>query len=130
MTGIPSVLAELLADCDAHGIRLLLADDGGLTIDAPQDALTADLLDRLKAHKAELLTRLQSTADADNEGAVDSETTPLIDSKATTKAICRCGATTWRDVPIHGGQSVRRDCGRCRRFINFPVWYGALQNEQ
>ena len=58
MTGTPSPLAELLADCDAHGIRLLLAGDGGLTIDAPQDALTPDLLARLKAHKAELLTLL------------------------------------------------------------------------
>ena len=124
MTGIPSVLTELMADCNVHGIQLLAADDGGLTIDAPQNALTPDLLDRLKAHKAELLTRLQSTADADNEGAVDSETTPLIDSRATTKAICRCGATTCRDVPIHSGQSVRRECARCRRFIEFPIWYG------
>ncbi len=50
----------------------------------------------------------------------------------TPKPMCRCGSTTWRDVPIHGGQSVRRDCARCRRFIEFPVWYGkdTLQNEQ
>lgn len=40
------------------------------------------------------------------------------------KPICRCGSTTWRDVPIHGGRSVRRDCGRCGRFLDFPVWYG------
>ncbi len=55
MTRTPSTLADLLADCDAHGIRLALADGGGLEIDAPQDALTPDLLARLKAHKAELL---------------------------------------------------------------------------
>jgi hypothetical protein len=38
--------------------------------------------------------------------------------------VCRCGGTTWRDVPIHGGESIRRDCGRCGRFLCFPFWYG------
>jgi hypothetical protein len=39
-------------------------------------------------------------------------------------AVCRCGSTQWRDVPIHGGQSIRRDCARCGRFLSFPLWYG------
>ena len=43
------------------GIRLLVAGNGGLTIDAPQDTLTPDLLGRLKAHKAELLALLRPT---------------------------------------------------------------------
>jgi hypothetical protein len=49
-----------------------------------------------------------------------------------TTAGCRCGSTIWRDVPIHGGQSVRRDCGGCGRFLDFAVWYGkdALRTEQ
>jgi hypothetical protein len=55
MTG----LDELLADCDARGIRLVPAGDGGLTIDAPKDALTPDLIGRLKSHKAELLAILR-----------------------------------------------------------------------
>ena len=46
---------DLLAECDAHGIRLYAAAMADLTIDAPQDALTPDLLGRLKAHKADLL---------------------------------------------------------------------------
>lgn len=54
-------LVELLAECDAHEIRLSLAGDSELTIDAPQDALTPDLIGRLKAHKSELLAIL--TAD-------------------------------------------------------------------
>lgn len=29
MTGATSILAELLAECDAHGIRLFLAGDRG-----------------------------------------------------------------------------------------------------
>lgn len=130
MNGTPSPLADLLADCEAHGIRLLLADDGGLTIDAPQDALTPDLLDRLKAHKAELLAMLLRASGFDIDNAPDAEPTPAA-LDGPTKEVCRCGSTTWRDVPIHEGQSVRRDCGRCGRFIEFPIWYGKnpLQNE-
>lgn len=149
MNGAPSPLTELLAECDAQGVRLLLADDGGLTIDAPQDVLTPDLLDRLKTHKGELLAMLLRTSDFDVDSAPDAEPTPItekrthrmpqelrrrveatvdtcpiIDPTTTTEQICRCGSTTWRDVPIHDGRSVRRDCGRCGRFINFPIWYG------
>jgi ribosomal protein S27AE len=48
----------------------------------------------------------------------------------TTRLTCgRCGSSSWRDVPIHCGQSTRRDCARCGRFMGFPVWYGTLQNE-
>src|SRR5687768_5097553 len=104
MTGTPAILADLLKDCDAHGIRLLLAGDGGLTIDAPQSALTPDLLGRLKAHKAELLAMLRPAPEV-------APALPVVASVAPTKpakAVCRCGGTTWRDVPIHGGQSVRR----------------------
>lgn len=39
----------------------------------------------------------------------------------------RCGPTAFNDFPIHGGQSVRRDCANCKRFILFPVWYGDSQ---
>ena len=60
MTRTTSALTDLLADCDAHGIRLALADGGGLEIDAPQDALTPDLLDRLKARKDDVLAIVES----------------------------------------------------------------------
>jgi len=121
-------LAELVADCDAHGIRLLVASDGGLTIDAPQNALTPNLVGRLKAHKAELLMLLRPMPDVAPALPVATRDAPA----KPTKPVCRCGSTTWRDVLIHNGQSVRRDCGGCERFIEFPVWYGnnTLQNEQ
>lgn len=37
-------------------------------------------------------------------------------------AVCRCGSTKYVDVPIHDGRSVRRDCVRCGRFIEFALW--------
>ena len=84
----------------------LLSASGGQCVepsqpDAPQDAITSD-------PQAMLQPIAESPATSD----------------ASTKPICRCGGTTWRDVPIHGGQSVRRDCGRCGRLLDFPVWYG------
>ena len=113
-------LARLLADCDADGIRLFAASNGGLAIDAPKDALTPDRIRRLKAHKAELLALLRppvnpSTAPVEKEEDA---------SVTSAKPLCRCGSAIWRDVPIHNGQSIRRDCGRCGRFLDFPVWHG------
>ena len=59
MTPAMSDLAELMADCDARGIRLHPAGEGDLTIDAPQETLKPDMVARLKAHKAELLALLR-----------------------------------------------------------------------
>jgi hypothetical protein len=109
-----------LAECEAHGIRLALGDSGGLEIDAPQETLTPDLLARLKAHKADLLAMLRPAPES-------APARPAVLGEAPakpTKPVCRCGGTTWRDVPIQGWQSIRRDCGRCGFFLDFPVWYG------
>jgi len=55
-----SELVELLVDCDDRGIRLLPANDGGLTIDAPQCGVPLELMERLKLHKAGLLSILNT----------------------------------------------------------------------
>ena len=59
MSGPPSMLADLLAECDARGVRLSLAADGGLAVDGLPAALSPDLLARLRDHKPELLTALR-----------------------------------------------------------------------
>jgi hypothetical protein len=145
--------AELLMDLGRQGIRL--EADGERLRFHPRSALTPDLLGRLKAHKGELLTLLRDASNFDIDSAPNAEPTPItekrthrmppelrgrvkatldtcpiIDPTTTTEQICRCGSITWRDVPIHDGRSVRRDCGRCGRFIDFPIWYGngTLQN--
>ncbi len=101
--------SALLADCAAAGIHLSLAGPSDLAVDAPAGALMPDLVGRLKAVKADLLAMLHRAA-----------TQPA----AATAPVCRCGSTITVDIPIHAGESTRRDCGRCGRFIGFPVWHG------
>ncbi|NBW16289.1 MAG: hypothetical protein EBR82_50745 [Caulobacteraceae bacterium] len=38
-------------------------------------------------------------------------------------ARCLCGSLYGVDVPIHGGESTRRDCAQCMKFLGFPRWY-------
>lgn len=122
MTDTISTLVELIGECDAQGIRLLPADGGSLTIDAAEGALTTDLVARLKARKFELLAMLRPAPEVAPALSVVTTDAP----SKPAKPVCRCDSTTWRDVPIHGGQSVRRDCGRCGRFLDFPSWYGKV----
>jgi hypothetical protein len=52
-----SAVNELIVACRQQGITMA-ADGEDLRVEGPDEALTADLLDRLKAHKAELLTAI------------------------------------------------------------------------
>lgn len=40
---------------------------------------------------------------------------------------CLCGSDYGVDVPIHEGQSVRRDCAQCRKFLGWRQWYGKME---
>lgn len=148
-------VAELLSDLGRLGIQL--EADGERLRYHPRSALTPDLLGQLKAHKGELLTLLRDASDFDSASAPDAEPAPTTEKRThrmsqelrgwveatpdtwqntdpaiAAEEICRCGSLTWRDVPIHHGRSVRRDCGRCGRFLSFPNWYGnyTLQNDK
>lgn len=123
MTSTISALSDLLAECDARGIRLAPNSDGGLAIDAPQDVLTPELVDELRSYKVELLAHLRPKGRLETRRAVPN---------AQAKPVCRCGSATWLDVSIHDGRSNRRDCARCGRFIDFSRWYGtdALQADE
>ncbi|WP_146449869.1 TubC N-terminal docking domain-related protein [Bythopirellula polymerisocia] len=107
-------LSRLGIRIEAHGDRLRYS---------PRLAVTPDLAERMKAHKSELLEILQSVPEAVLSNR-DSGFLKPVTQPQQSRSICRCSGTTWRDVAIHGGQSVRRDCGRCGRFLSFPVWYG------
>src|SRR5579871_6690019 len=104
--------AELLADLTRHGIRLEV--HGDRLRYHPRSALSPDQVELLKANKDELLALLGPTTRI-APGAQLEATNGLL----KPKPVCRCGSTTWRDVPIHGGASLRRDCSRCNRFLAF-----------
>ena len=101
-----SEVDALLAECRVRGLELRLTPGGGLTAAGPRAALTPELLHQLGAHKAEILALLAPSP----------------------KQVCRCGASEWRDVVLrhapHNGTTTRRDCAKCNRFLEFPVWYG------
>jgi hypothetical protein len=50
--------SDLLALCDAQGIRVQALPDGRLDVDAPEELLTPELVEALRGCKAELLTML------------------------------------------------------------------------
>jgi len=106
MTRTPSTLADLLADCDAHGVRLALADGDRLSVDAPQEALTPDLLALLREHKAEILALLRSAQ--------------------TTRCEQHVDPRLWRDAEAEGRPGwLRTTCHRCGAFVGYrPVGRG------
>ncbi len=124
MTSMAVSIADLIAECDDRGILLLPASEGGLTIDAPSPgALTHELVERIKAGKAAILDILATPELPRLVFGPDGWPVDTIDP-TDRKAVCRCGSTGYRDIPIHKGQSLRRDCAKCGRFIRFEVWYG------
>lgn len=50
--------------------------------------------------------------------------------KRVLTACDKCGSTEFVDVPIHDGQSIRRDCAKCSRFLGFPMWYGRSDDDR
>ena len=95
-----SPAVDLLAHLRALGVSVGV--QGDRLWYEPRSVVAPELVDRLRRHKADLLLLLGGVA-----------------------VRCdRCRSTEYRDVSIHGGRSVRRDCARCGRFLDFPVWYG------
>ena len=51
-------------------------------------------------------------------------TTPASTEPVRERVLCpRCENDEATLHIIHDGDSIRRDCARCGRFIDFPVWY-------
>jgi len=60
---------------------------------------------------------------------IDDREDPFVDlrrrDRPAAAGACRCGRDDrWVQVPVHGGQSIRIDCGHCDRFGWFAVWHG------
>ena len=116
-------LAHVTADAARLGIRL--EADGDRLRYFPAAAMTPELAGLMKGCKAELLAMLRATADV----APAPQVAESVQAEIPARPVCRCGSTSWRDEPIHGGRSMRRDCRRCGRFVKFPVWYGKVTGQ-
>jgi hypothetical protein len=93
---------------------------GGGPLDHAKSPARPELAEGPKTHEMELPAVL---GHAGGPGARDQGQPGL----GTDQRPCRrCGSPEYIDVPIHNGQSVRRDCARCGRFIAFVLWYGRL----
>ena len=111
--------ADLLTTLVARGVEFRAHGDE-LRF-RPLEQLSPVDLKNLREHKATILRLLRS------EGIVYGNR--FADPRPMTTCD-RCGSTTYLDVPIHGGWSIRRDCGRCTRFLGWPRWYGRTLGQQ
>jgi hypothetical protein len=116
---------EALATLDAAGGRLSIAD-GRVRVDVNVEL--PDLVwDTLAAHRDLLigsLTRGQPLWDDSPIWPTRASERKEFPLPAGTDCCDRCGSTETSDQPIHGGQSIRRDCAACGRFRKFTIWHG------
>lgn len=134
-------LRELVDDLLAAGAELGLQD--GRAVAVPGSALSPRAVATIEARQAELVETLTAVAQpiagdwlkTTRLGggtfwlrAGDEHLTADLDIDHTADisedAVCRYGSTQWRDTLLHDGQSTRRDCGQCGRFLGFSIWYG------
>jgi len=91
-----NALNDLLAECEALDIRLGAGEGHGLLVDAPRQALTPVLIERLSANKAELLTAigeksLQRANDPDPSGVPAAPSTRACPRQIKTVRLCGNG---------------------------------------
>ena len=122
---VPEALLDALVVLDAAGGRITVID-GRLRIDVEQE-IPDHVWKTLATHRDELVgsfTRGRPLWDREpiwTERRSDRRDLPL---PAGIGCCDRCGSTESIDVEIHGGQSIRRDCRVCGRFLKFSRWYG------
>ena len=111
--------SDLIATLTMRGIEL--SADGEKLRFRPVEKMSPFDVEQLRQHKTTILKLLRSERiECRNSYA---------DSRPHAKCDC-CGCGESQDVPIHYGQSLRRQCGSCGRFINFPIWYGKTTGQK
>jgi hypothetical protein len=111
--------ATFCADLTARGVEFQA--HGNKLRFFPVDRLNTVDLENLRLHKVAILRLLRS-------GGIDHGNSVANPRPMT---VCdRCGSPDYLDVPIHGGQSTRRDCARCHRFMGWPCWYGQTLDQK
>lgn len=105
---------DLVADLTARGVTIV-ATSGRLRFH-PMSLITSDDLHQLQLNKQAILNYVQSD---ENE-----RMNPF--ARITPSSRCDlCSSPEFLEVSIHDGESLRRECARCGRFMGWPLWYGA-----
>lgn len=122
-----ALLAELLA---GRGVELRVTPSGELQLRdrdkrlSPADRATVHhYADALADWLAEPATPNGESATSVVGGTTNPPPTH-VEGSPKAPSCDRCRHAEFREVPIHDGQSIRRDCARCGRTWGFPVWYG------
>lgn len=119
--------ATLLSDLTARGMEFWA--HGDKLRYRPVDRMTSEELNAIRQHKEAILALLRRIPPFGMDATSTAEPAPVINLETREEAVCRCGSTAWMDTPIHEGQSIRRDCRRCGRFLGFPKWHGVLDEK-
>ncbi len=124
----PDLLGRLRANKSQLLVMLQTKEEPGEIDDRSATAIWTAALELLvndELFSIELLDALQAAEIRWVEDPANARLAQVNLAVATLpKAACRCGSTICRDVTIHNGESVRRDCGVCGRFLDFVMWYG------
>ncbi len=100
---------QILTQINAVGAKVIVLADGKLRL-KPASRIPPNLLAEVRRFKPALIVELERKR------------------RHSLGCCLHCGPTNYRDVPLahppHNGQSTRRDCSRCGRFIDFVRWYG------
>jgi hypothetical protein len=108
---------DILFELARLGVRVERTEECPLRFIAPRgrlnDALKAEIRRNLLGIHQELAKPAQPIL-----------AHPLASEEPDGPECTRCGSTDRVEVPIHAGQSVRRDCGRCGFPCGHSVWYG------
>lgn len=116
---------RLLVEARAAGLAVHVEGDK-LVIRGPRRAEALAL--RLLEHKAVIMAALRGEqASTWPPPWVRKQLETGRQASPSTNPVCpRCGSSEHIDIQIHNGGSTRRDCARCGKFIDFPVWYRDL----
>ena len=113
-------------DRTVHGLSGLSASP--VIVDWPQeqfdDSSPVDDSAAVDSLPAPVLPSIDSEPPQNPVGEASAVCLPQSPDEPEVTLCDRCGCSRMKDIPIHGGRSIRRDCARCGRFKNFSVWYG------
>jgi hypothetical protein len=124
----------LLLRLTGEGVSIA-TDNHDLLVEASENVLTEELIETLRKRKQEILSHLSAYDGRPAQGRRDAFTPVALRCRGGlltrrprsqySKTGCRyCGSSDYRDTPIHYGESTRRDCAHCDRYIGFVRWYG------